>query len=104
MYHASYRAAWLSALFLPTVQIIAAVALGTIVWYGGLQTQVGLMTIGGINAFVSYLAFMMWPVQDPARVYPEMQHSLSSPERIFKFIHTPPAVHDPPDAAPAATL
>jgi ATP-binding cassette, subfamily B, bacterial len=35
MYKASYRAAWLSALFLPTVQIISAVALGTIVWYGG---------------------------------------------------------------------
>jgi len=34
MYRASYRAAWLSALFLPTVQIIAALALGAIVWYG----------------------------------------------------------------------
>ena len=37
MYHASYRAAWLSALFLPAVQIIGALALGVIVWYGGLQ-------------------------------------------------------------------
>ncbi|MCL4268558.1 MAG: ABC transporter ATP-binding protein, partial [Anaerolineales bacterium] len=37
MYKASYRAAWLSALFLPTVQIIAAIALGAIVWYGGAQ-------------------------------------------------------------------
>ena len=37
MYKASYRAAWLSALFLPTVQIIAAVALGMIVGYGGMQ-------------------------------------------------------------------
>src|SRR5689334_1947061 len=51
MYHASYRAAWLSALFLPTVQIIAAVALGFIVGYGGLQIQIGNMTIGGIQAF-----------------------------------------------------
>src|ERR1051325_11634256 len=37
MYKASYRAAWLSALFLPTVQIIAAVALGFIVGCGGTQ-------------------------------------------------------------------
>ena len=29
MYKASYRAAWLSALFLPTVQIVAAVAMGS---------------------------------------------------------------------------
>jgi ATP-binding cassette subfamily B protein len=104
MYNASYRAAWLSALFLPTVQIIAAVALGFIVGYGGLQTQVGLMTIGGIQAFVSYLTFMMWPIQDLARVYAEMQHSIASAERIFKLVDTPPEVHDRPDAIEAKTL
>ena len=104
MYNASYRAAWLSALFLPTVQIIAAVALGVIVWYSGIQIQVGLITIGGINAFVTYLTFMMWPVQDLARVYAEMQHSIASAERIFKLIDTPPEVHDRSDAVPASTL
>jgi ATP-binding cassette, subfamily B, bacterial len=104
MYRASYRAAWLSALFLPTVQIIAAVALGVIVWYSGDQIMVGAMTIGGINAFVSYLTFMMWPVQDLARVYAEMQHSIASAERIFKLIDTPPEVHDRPDAVPAKTI
>lgn len=104
MYHASYRAAWLSALFLPTVQIIAALALGSIIWYGGLQIQVGLITIGGINAFVSYLTFMMWPVQDLARVYAEMQHSVASAERIFKLIDTEPEVRNRPGAVPASTL
>ncbi len=104
MYKASYRAAWLSALFLPTVQIIAALALGVIVGYGGTQVQIGLMTIGGIQAFVSYLTFMMWPVQDLARVYAEMQHSIASAERIFKLADTPPEVHDKPDAVKAKTL
>lgn len=104
MYRSSYRAAWLSALFLPTVQIIAAVALGAIVWYGGVEIQVGAMTIGGIQAFVSYLTFMMWPVQDLARVYAEMQHSIASAERIFKLIDTPPEVHDKPEGVPAETI
>ena len=104
MYKASYRAAWLSALFLPAVQIIAALALGAIVWYGGLQSDVGLITIGGINAFVSYLTFMMWPVQDLARVYAEMQHSIASAERIFKLIDSPAEVSDRPDAQPIETL
>ena len=104
MYRASYRAAWLSALFLPTVQIISAIALGAIIWYGGLQAQVGLMTIGGIHAFVSYLTFMMWPVQDLARVYAEMQHSIASAERIFKLVDTDPEVRNRADAVPAATL
>jgi len=104
MYHASYRAAWLSALFLPTVQIIAALALGAIVWYGGIEIQVGAMTIGGIQAFVSYLTFMIWPIQDLARVYAEMQHSIASAERIFKLVDTPPDVHNKPDAVAASTL
>ena len=104
MYKASYRAAWLSALFLPTVQIMAAIALGLIVGYGGTQINLGLMTIGGIQAFVSYLTFMMWPVQDLARVYAEMQHSIASAERIFKLVDTPPEVHDRDDAIEAETL
>ncbi len=104
MYRASYRAAWLSALFLPVVQIIAAIALGAIVWYGGIQSQTGLLTIGGIHAFVSYLTFMLWPIQDIARVYAEMQHSIASAERIFALVDTPPEVHNVPDAVPAETL
>ncbi|MCE7920483.1 MAG: ABC transporter ATP-binding protein [Chloroflexi bacterium CFX1] len=104
MYRASYRAAWLSALFLPTVQIIAAFALGAIVWYGGVQIETGFITIGGIQAFVSYLTFMMWPVQDLARVYAETQHSIASAERIFKLADTKPEVHDRTGAVEAQTL
>jgi len=104
MYRSSYRAAWLSALFLPVVQIISASALGVILWYGGLQAQVGLMTVGGIHAFVSYLTFMMWPVQDLARVYAELQHSIASAERIFKLLDTPPEVQNRPGAVDAETL
>ena len=61
MYRAGYRAAWLSALFFPTVQLISSFALGAIVWYGGYQAQIGTLTIGGIQAFVSYVVFMLWP-------------------------------------------
>ncbi len=104
MFRASYRAAWLSALFLPTVQIISAFALGAIVWYGGLQSQYGAFTVGSINAFVSYLTFMIWPIQDLARVYAEMQHSIASAERIFKLIDTPPEVQDRPEALSADTI
>ena len=39
MYRSAYHAAWLSALFLPAVQIISAVALGSIAWFGGLQAS-----------------------------------------------------------------
>jgi ATP-binding cassette, subfamily B, bacterial len=104
MYRASYHAAWLSALFLPTVQIVSALALGFIVWYGGLQANIGIMTIGGIQAFVSYLTFMMWPIQDLARVYAEMQHSIASAERIFTLLDSPPEVKDRPGAFDPGTI
>lgn len=92
MYKAAYRAAWLSALFLPTVQLIAAFAISAIAWYGGLQAQVGLLTIGGIQAFVSYVTFMMWPIQDMARIFAEMQHAIASAERIFSLVDAVPDV------------
>lgn len=92
MYHSAYRAAWLSALFLPTVQIISALAIGAIVMFGGLQVEIGVMTIGGIQAFVSYVTFMMWPIQDLARVYAEMQNSVASAERMFSLIDAVPEV------------
>jgi ATP-binding cassette subfamily B protein len=104
MYRASYHAAWLSALFLPTVQIVSAIALGFIVWYGGSQTYIGVMTIGGIQAFVTYLTFMMWPIQDLARVYAEMQHSVASAERIFTLLDSVPEVYDRPGAVDPGTI
>ncbi len=104
MFRASYRAAWLSALFLPTVQIVAAFALGAIVWYGGMQSVTSAFTVGDIHAFVSYLTFMIWPVQDLARVYADMQHSIASAERIFKLLDTVPEIQNRPEAFPAETI
>ncbi len=94
MYDASFKAAWLSALFLPTVQVISVTGLGIVLWRGGMDVQVGNMTIGGIQAFVSYITFIMWPIQDIARVYANMQNAVASAERIFGLIDTEPAVKD----------
>ena len=104
MFKAGYRAAWLSALFLPTVQIIAAFALGGIVWYGGLQANFGLITIGGIQAFVSYVTFMLWPIQDLARVFAEMQRAMASAERIFSLQDSDPEVQDLEGAVDPGTI
>lgn len=104
MYRSSFRAAWLSALFLPLVQLISAVALGSVAWYGGLQAQTGSITIGGIGAFVSYITFMLWPVQDMARVYAEMQHAIASAERVFSLIDAVPEVTDRPGAIDPGTI
>lgn len=98
MYQAAYRAAWLSALFLPVVQIVGAVGVGAVVWYGGLQSRVAGITVGGIQAFLSYLMFILWPIQDIARFYAEMQRSVASAERVFALIDAEPDVVDREDA------
>ncbi len=95
---AGFRAAWLSALFLPIVQIISAVAIGAIVWVGGLQARWGFISVGGIQAFLGYVTFMLWPVQDLARVYADMQQSIASAERTFSLVDAVPEIVDRPVA------
>jgi ATP-binding cassette subfamily B protein len=104
MYRAGFRAAWLSALFLPVVQIISAVAVAVIVGFSGAQVQLGAMTIGGIQAFISYIVFMLWPIQEMARVYAEMQHAIASAERTFSLMDSVPEVADRPGAISPETI
>jgi ATP-binding cassette subfamily B protein len=86
------------------VQIISAVAIGAVIWYGGNLTLTGSMTIGGIQAFIGYIMFMLWPVQDLARVYSEMQRSIASAERVFSLLDTEPEITDNAGAAAADSL
>ena len=104
MFGASYRAAWLSALFLPVVRLLTAVALGAIIVSGGLQAQTGGMTIGGIQAFIAYVTFMLWPIQDIARIYAAMQQAIASAERTFSLIDTEPEVVNRPEAVEVETI
>ena len=104
MYRAGYRAAWLSALFLPIVMLISSFAVAAIIWFGGYQTQIGNMSIGGIQAFVSYVVFMIWPIQEMARVYAELQRAIASAERIFSLVDAVPDISDRPDAVDPGSI
>ena len=103
MYRAGYKAALLSAMFLPSMQIISSLAIAAVVYYAGVEAlnPNGLtagLTIGGLQAFISYVTFMMWPIQDMARVYAEMQNSVASGERVFSLLDTQPDIVDQPNA------
>jgi ATP-binding cassette subfamily B protein len=105
MYRASYRAAWLSALFLPTVQLISSLTIGGIIWYTGAQAgNIAGLSFGGLHAFVSYVFFIIWPVQEMARVFAEMQQAVASAERIFSLLDATPDINDRPDASEPASL
>lgn len=97
MYRASFRAAWLSAIFMPIVQLISSFAIGAVVWYGGYQVKSGSLTIGDINAFFKYIWFMLWPIMDLSRVYAELQHSIAGAERVFSLLDSKPDIRNSPD-------
>ena len=98
MYRAGYRAAWYSALFLPTVQLISSVAIASIVTYAGVTASSDGLSVGGMYAFISYVLFMIWPVQEMARVFAEMQQAVASGERIFSLLDATPDIVDKPKA------
>lgn len=104
MFKASYRAAWLSALFLPMVQLITSAGVVAILWYGGWEVTLGEMTIGEIRAFIGYVTFMLWPIQELSRVFSEMQQSIASAERVFSLIDTEADIQDSPMAKTEASF
>ena len=104
MHKASFRAAWLSGLFLPFIQLLTSFIIGGIVWYGGAQINLGGLTIGGLQAFISYVMFMMWPIQDVARVYADMQQAVASAERIFSMMDAVPEIQDKNEAYDPGTI
>jgi len=104
MYRAGYRAAWLSALFMPVVQLIASFATASVILYAGVTAGTGDITIGGIQAFLSYIMFMIWPIQEMARVFAEMQQAIASGERVFSLLDAVPDIVDKPDAKDYGSL
>lgn len=107
MYESSYKAAWFSALFLPAIQIVSSLVVSGIIIFGGLQIEEAAalgLTIGGLNAFIGYITFMMWPVQDMARVYASMQHAIASAERTFSLLDAKADIVDKPNAIEAKSI
>jgi ATP-binding cassette subfamily B protein len=104
MYTVSYKAARISALFLPVIQIIGSLAFAAVVMYAGLGRNTGWISLGSIQAFLSYLGFMFWPIQQLARVWAGMQRSLASAERVFSLIDTEPEIRDRENACAAPHL
>ncbi len=104
MYHASFRATRLAAIFLPIVQLIISLTVGVILLFGGWQIELGSLTIGGLRAFIGYATFMLWPIENLARVFSEMQHSLVSAERVFGLLDTKSTIQDRVDAKEDVSL
>jgi ATP-binding cassette subfamily B protein len=92
------------AVFFPVVEVIGAVALALILWYGGSGILAGTVTFGVVVAFIQYSDRFYQPVRDLSEKYNVFQAAMVSSERIFELLDTPPAVVEPTDAQPAGRL
>lgn len=86
---ATLRSLLYYALFYPAVEVIAAVGLGLIIWYGGGQVVQEGLTLGVLVAFLEYLQRFFTPIKDLSEKYYVMQSAMASSERIFELLDEP---------------
>jgi ATP-binding cassette subfamily B multidrug efflux pump len=84
------------AVFYPLLELVGALAVALIVWYGGLQVFAGSLTLGALVAFIQYSDRFFRPISDLSEKYTILQAAMASSERIFKLLDTQPAVAPAP--------
>jgi len=102
---ANLRSITYYALFFPVIQFFTSLALALIIWYGGVRSLEGAITVGVIAAFLQYARRFFEPIQDLSEKYNLLQSAMASSERVFKLLDQPLDIEDPaePRALPEPT-
>jgi ATP-binding cassette, subfamily B, multidrug efflux pump len=75
------------AVFFPVVEIISAMALGLMVWFGAREAMTGAgITAGALVAFPIYLSMMFRPIRMLADKFNTLQMGLVASERVFHLL------------------
>ncbi len=91
---ATVRAALISGLFYPTVELIGGVATGTLIFVGGTLVLEDRITVGVLLAFILYIQQFFFPIRLLAQRYNLLQSVIASGYRIFKLMDFPIAIGD----------
>ena len=96
---ASIRAAVLSALFLPIVTSLGAIATAMVLHTGSAAvfSATGLVTVGTLAAFVQYATGIFEPISSIARIFADLQASQAAAERVVSMLETEPEIVDSPE-------
>jgi ATP-binding cassette subfamily B multidrug efflux pump len=95
---ANMRSILAYAVFYPGVDLIGAVAVGLIIWYAGIESLSGTITIGTVMAFLQFNEMFWRPIRDLSDKYNIMQTAMASSERIFSLLDERATVEDQTDA------
>ena len=76
------------AVFYPAIEILGALAIAAILWFGGGWTLQGTLELGSLVAFVLYSQRFFRPIQDLSEKFNVLQSAMASSERIFALLDT----------------
>lgn len=86
--NAHIRANWYFSIFFPVLEIIMAISLGLLVWYGSKQVLADRLSPGVIVAFIMYINMIFRPIRELVDKFNTLQMGMVSAERIFAVLDT----------------
>ena len=97
---AHLRSITIYAVFFPVIEVLTAVALALLLWYGGLRTLGGTMTVGVLAAFIQLTRRFFQPLQDLSEKFNLLQSAMASSERVFRLLDETVTVPEPAHPRP----
>jgi ATP-binding cassette subfamily B protein len=100
---ANSRAIFADASLYSIVEAVGAIAIASLLWYGGGRIARGTLTFGVAVMFIQNLEKFFAPIRDLSTKYTVMQQAMAAAERVFTLLDTkaPDAPIAPVAAAPA---
>jgi len=92
---AHLRSIFYYAVFFPVVEVLSAMSIGLIVWYGGHGILEGKsITVGELIAFILFVHMMFRPIRQLADRFNILQMGIVGSERVFKVLDTEEKIID----------
>jgi ATP-binding cassette, subfamily B, multidrug efflux pump len=83
------------SVYYPVVEILSAIAIASIIWWGGNDVIRSVATLGVLVAFMQYAQRFFRPIQDLSEKYNILQSAMAAGERVFKLLDTKIEVTSP---------
>ncbi len=92
--NAGYRDAFIRsvfyyAAFIPMADVLQAVGVALIIWYGGFRAIEDTLQVGVLVAFIGYSRRFFWPIRNLTERYNVIQAAMAASERIFALLDEP---------------
>ena len=97
-FRANMKNAQLMATLTPVVELVAAIGVTMIIWYGGNNVINGTITAGSLVAFLTYAVNISNPIKRLTRVIGNIQKALAAAQRVFMIIDMPEEIAESRDA------